>query len=116
MMSGLKGARRENDSNLCVRVAARRAPSVAPSTILHDIHVALRHTPLGHVERAYNDGKHIVEVVGYAARQLTDRLHLLGMSQLSFGGLAGFRLRNQIRIRLRELSRPRFDPLLQITI
>ena len=83
---------------------------------LQDIHVALRHTPLGHVERADNDGKHIVEVVGYAARQLTDRLHLLRMSQLSFGSLAGFRLRDQIRIRLRELSRPRFDPLLQITV
>ena len=42
-----------------------------------------------HLHIAYDNGQEIVEVVGYAARELADGLHLLGLSQCCLG-LAAF--------------------------
>ncbi len=44
------------------------------------------------VERAHDNGQHIVEVVGDAAGQLPDRLHLLRLAQRIFGVLQGLGL------------------------
>ncbi|MFK4673424.1 hypothetical protein ABIF37_005827 [Bradyrhizobium diazoefficiens] len=38
-------------------------------------------------DRAGDDGQHVVEVVGDAAGQLADRIHLLDLPELGFGGL-----------------------------
>src|ERR1700721_585009 len=40
---------------------------------------------LGYIDRAHDDRQHVVEVVRDAARQLTDRLHLLQLPDLRFG-------------------------------
>ena len=42
----------------------------------------------GKVDAADDDGEHVVEVVGDAAGQLADRLHLLDLAELGLGGLA----------------------------
>jgi hypothetical protein len=40
------------------------------------------------LDRARDHGEHVVEVMGDAAGQLSDRFHLLGLDQLLFGDAA----------------------------
>jgi hypothetical protein len=41
----------------------------------------------GKVDSAYHHRQHVVEIVGDAAGKLADRLHLLDLAELRFGGL-----------------------------
>ena len=52
------------------------------------------------VDAADDDGQHVVEVVGDAAGQLADRLHLLDLAKLGFGrfALGGFGLERLVRL------------------
>jgi hypothetical protein len=49
-----------------------------------DREVALRDAAVRQIERSDHNAKHVVEVVGDAARQLPDGLHLLRLPQLAF--------------------------------
>ena len=44
------------------------------------------HLLQGQLGMAEDDAQHVVEVVGHAARQPTDRFHLLGLLELGFQG------------------------------
>ena len=54
----------------------------------------------GEVDPADHHRQHVVEVVRDAAGQLADRLHLLDLAKLGFGGLAlvGFGLQRCVRL------------------
>ena len=78
----------------CLRAKASRrwvssAPRSAASSII--LAIAASSRPVGDglgqdLEGAGDDGQDVVEVVGDAAGQLADGLHLLRLAQLGFGG------------------------------
>ena len=53
----------------------------------HDLAARAVEAAPGEVDAADHDRQHVVEVVGDAAGQLADRLHLLDLAQLGLGGL-----------------------------
>ena len=57
------------------------------------------------VDAADDDRQHVVEIVGDAAGQLADRLHLLDLAELRLGGLALLRLGLQRLVRLPQFLR-----------
>ena len=59
--------------------------------------------PQRKVDSADHHGQHVVEVVGDAAGQLADRLHLLDLAELGLGGLALGGLGLQRLVRLPQL-------------
>ena len=63
-----------------------------------DAVVALGDAALDQVERAHDDAQHIVEVVGDAAGELAERLHLLRLTQLTFGRFAACHLIEQLPV------------------
>ena len=65
------------------------------------------------IEVADHRGQQIVEVVGDAAGEMTDRLHLLCLHQRSFGLLALSDLEPQAFVGLGEIARSFLDPPLQ---
>jgi hypothetical protein len=60
-------------------------PSIAPSTKRTDVGVSPGKLALRQVKSPADDRQHIVEVVRDAARELTYRLHLLGLVKLFLG-------------------------------
>ena len=50
------------------------------------------------IERAHDDAQHIVEIVGDAAGELTERLHLLRLAELAFRRLAAADLVEQLPV------------------
>ena len=63
-------------------VAARWAPSMAAVDEPLDVGLAARQLALQKAKTAHDDGEHVVEVVGDAAGELPDRLHLLDLAEL----------------------------------
>ncbi len=74
---------------------------------------AFAHRPLEQLEIAQDDGKKVVEVVGYAAGQPTHRLDLLRLAQRLLGLTPLGDLLRQLLVGLGELRRPLGDALLQ---
>ena len=68
----------------------------------------------GEVEAADDDREHVVEVVGDAAGQLADRLHLLDLAQLRLGGGALGRLGLEPVIGVAELAGAVLDRPLEL--
>ena len=103
--SGSSGSDRAKDSKRRVSAAARVAPSIA---LLRWI-ITSRRGPLSRRRRKVDppddDREHVVEVVGDAAGQLADRLHLLDLAKLGFGGLALLGLGLERLVRLPQLLR-----------
>ena len=58
-----------------------------------NVGLAARQLALQEVKAAHDDGEHVVEVVGDAAGELADRLHLLDLAELLLDLGAGVRLR-----------------------
>ena len=85
---GASGCWREKASSRAVRLAARLARIGRRFDEFADVGLAARQLALGEVHRADDDRQHVVEVVGDAAGQLADRLHLLHLADLRFGRLA----------------------------
>ena len=83
---GSSGCWREKASNRAVK---HRGPARALGGIVDaggDLGMLLAgQPPFRHVERAGDDGEHIVEIVGDAAGQLADRFHLLHLADLGLG-------------------------------
>ena len=82
--SGWSGWRRAKASSWPVSAAAR----AAAWTIASAKRIALvlgEAGPAQHVGRALDDGQQVVEIVGDAAGQLAERLHLLGLAELLLG-------------------------------
>ncbi len=77
------------------RQAARRASPrrSRASTKLVDVGVAALQLAPQQVQRADHHGQHVVEVVGDAAGELADRLHLLHLAHLLLGRLCAWRSR-----------------------
>ena len=68
----------------------------------------------GEVEAADDHRQHVVEVVGDAAGQLADRLHLLDLAQLRLGRGALGRLGLEPLIGLAKLARALLDRLVEL--
>jgi hypothetical protein len=98
---GASGCWREKASRRAVSWAARLAPSRALSMQASALAVG-RQPALGQVQRADDDGQHVVEVVGDAAGELADGLHLLELAHLGLGRLAALGLGLQAGVGARE--------------
>jgi len=57
-----------------------------------DVRLPAGELPLQEAEAPQDDGKHIVELVGYAPRELPDRLHLMDLTKLLLDLRARFNL------------------------
>ncbi len=68
----------------------------------------------GEIEAADDDREHVVEIVGDAAGQLADRLHLLDLAELRLGGGALGRLGLEPFIGVGELAGARLDRLFEV--
>ena len=84
--SGSSGSARAKASRRRVRAAARVAPSIALSRWNSTSRRGAVQLAPGEIEAADDDREHVVEIVGDAAGQLADRLHLLDLAQLRLGG------------------------------
>ena len=79
----------------------------------HDLAARAVEAAQGKVDAADDDRQHVVEVVGDAAGQLADRLHLLDLAELGLGGLALGGLGLQRLVRLPQLLRALAHRLLE---
>ena len=68
-----------------------------------DIEFVGLHAPPHEIERADDNAKHVVEVVGDAAAELADSVHLLRLAKLGLDGLPLVYLQQQVGIGSREL-------------
>ena len=68
-----------------------------------DAEVALADAPRHQVVRADDDAEHVVEVVGDAAGELADRLHLLRLAQLAFDLFAPADLLDELHVGRHQL-------------
>ena len=68
----------------------------------------------GEIEAADDDREHVVEIVRDAAGELADRLHLLDLAELGFGGGAGRGLPLQRRIGVGKLAGARLHGLFEV--
>jgi hypothetical protein len=78
--SGLRGWRRAKARSCAVNAAAHSAPFNRIVQSLREAFAVRRH-PLGEVQIGEDHGEVIVEVVRHAARELTDRFHLLRVAK-----------------------------------
>ncbi len=79
----------------------------------HDFAARAVEAAQGKVDAADDDRQHIVEVVGDAAGQLADRLHLLDLAELGLGGLALRGLGLQRLVRFPQFLRALADGLFE---
>ena len=93
-----------------MRAAARfAAPWAAFDVAIEFLDAALRHPQPEEIEATGDAGQQVVEIVGEAARQLADSLHLLGLAELFLGvgqGLGLFPFR-------RDVAADRMDPIIR---
>ena len=82
--------------------------------LVHDQGGGLAKVHLHQAEVGDDHRQQIVEIMGDAARQVADGLHLLGLQQRLFRLPALGDLRHQLLVGVRELPRPLGDPLLQL--
>ena len=111
--SGSSGSERAKDSRRRVRAAARVAPSIAFLRCISTSRRGPFRRRWREIDAADHHRQHVVEVVGDAAGQLADRLHLLDLAQLGLGGLALLRLGLQCLVRLPQFLGPLADRLFE---